>query len=509
MLQCHTPLESLKLDHRRFSIVRNEYKGTEGTSPQKNITSATSLFPLQIPFVPLLSYSKVSFPHAFLTMNTVDNTTSDSASPSAFSRPPKAPPLNSMPSTPGPEVPGGYPRNSVVFATNKWDHRSAKAPSQAKSEPSGMLANAATYLPPAVASYFPPQPSSSSATAEHRTTAHTLSPPGSTPYVYPLPTDSSAVSANSNFSTQAHAGTGSSRGTLTPTGTLAPSYAHLTDGHPPTPGSGLRSHFSDDSSLPPTPGVYGSDGGERPTSAVSTRPTSMVSTAATSVGARASTADANPPAHDLNQPRTQLTDRGVEPLPSVAPFAAASAFIPTRVVSPPSTDAVNPSSSPGNSSSSGSGSSGTRSALSTQISTTPSSDSPRSPSSPKAPHSPLGSMRHIGSSLSRFASRRGHRKGVSVDHNSPPPSAFGVRGRRASLDSGSPASPSVPSSNTHPPVSNVSAGSSASPTSPTSPTTRKPSLLRTLRGEAKVFSGRLRRDPARVEEGKRMAGGEA
>ncbi|KAJ7176329.1 hypothetical protein C8R43DRAFT_557263 [Mycena crocata] len=411
-------------------------------------------------------------------MTTLDNTTTDSGSPSAFAHPPKAPPLTSMPSTPGPEVPGGYPRNSVVFATNKWDHRSgltAKAPSQPKSQG------------PAGASYFPPQPSSSSASpslAARGNNSYTPSPPGFTPYVYPLPTDSSAISTNSNFSTEAHADTDSSRGTLTPTGSGATSnlprapnsYAHLTDGHPPTPGSGLRSHFSDDSSLPPTPDLRGSDNGERATSRDSTAPA---------------------PTRDLDHPRTQLADRGIEALPSVAPFAAASAFIPTRIVSPetsvppltPSTGAIPPSanltSSPVNSSSSGS--SGTRSALSTP-STAPSSPLSASASSPKAsPHSPLGNMRNIGSSLSRFASRRGHRKGVSVD--SPPPSAFGVRGERASLDSRVPAP--------------------AASASPTLPAAHKPSLLRTLRGEAKIISGRIRRDPARVEQGKRMVGGEA
>ncbi|KAJ7857475.1 hypothetical protein B0H14DRAFT_691264 [Mycena olivaceomarginata] len=40
-------------------------------------------------------------------------------------RPPKPPALASIPSTPGPELPGGYPRNSVVFANNQWDRSTA------------------------------------------------------------------------------------------------------------------------------------------------------------------------------------------------------------------------------------------------------------------------------------------------------------------------------------------------------------------------------------------------
>ncbi|KAJ7467553.1 hypothetical protein FB451DRAFT_1401556 [Mycena latifolia] len=39
------------------------------------------------------------------------------------------------------------------------------------------------------------------------------------------------------------------------------------------------------------------------------------------------------------------------------------------------------------------------------------------------------------------------------------------------------------------------------------PLKRRASLLRTLRGEANVLSGKMRRDPARVEAGRRMMGG--
>ncbi|KAJ7117211.1 hypothetical protein C8R43DRAFT_1037659 [Mycena crocata] len=125
-----------------------------------------------------------------------------------------------------------------------------------------------------------------------------------------------------------------------------------------------------------------------------------------------STADANPPAPapapDSNHRQTHLTDRGVDALPSVAPFAAASAFIPTRVVSPETS---------------------------------------------VLPYTPTGAV---------------------SPHVNPTQSSPGVSA------------------------------------SPSSPTTRKhkPSLLLRLRGEAKVISGRIRRDPVRVEEGRRMLDGE-
>ncbi|KAF7376517.1 hypothetical protein MSAN_00067700 [Mycena sanguinolenta] len=73
-------------------------------------------------------------------------------------RPPRAPPLTSVPSTPGPELPGGYPRNSTVFTTNQWDHSAQKAQkgeSSLFSTAKTYLSAPKAYLPPAVASYFP------------------------------------------------------------------------------------------------------------------------------------------------------------------------------------------------------------------------------------------------------------------------------------------------------------------------------------------------------------------
>ncbi|KAJ7732847.1 hypothetical protein B0H16DRAFT_1732577 [Mycena metata] len=70
------------------------------------------------------------------------------ASTNPTARPAKAPPMTSIPSTPGPDVPGGYPRNSIVFASNQRDN-SAKS----KTKP-GLFAAAKNYLPPALASYL-------------------------------------------------------------------------------------------------------------------------------------------------------------------------------------------------------------------------------------------------------------------------------------------------------------------------------------------------------------------
>ncbi|KAJ7617696.1 hypothetical protein DFH06DRAFT_1342842 [Mycena polygramma] len=92
------------------------------------------------------------------------------ASSNPTARPAKAPWLSSMPSTPGPEVPGGYPRNSVVFASNQWE--------KGKKGKKGLLASTKAFLP----SYFPSSSSSSSRSAS--------TSPGSTPSTDPPRTSS-------------------------------------------------------------------------------------------------------------------------------------------------------------------------------------------------------------------------------------------------------------------------------------------------------------------------------
>ncbi|KAJ7511486.1 hypothetical protein B0H11DRAFT_1899942 [Mycena galericulata] len=112
----------------------------------------------------------------------------------------------------------------------------------------------------------------------------------------------------------------------------------------------------------------------------------------------------------------------------------------------------------------------------------------------------------------RFASLRGG--AGKKEGEGAPPSAFGGKGhaRGGSLDS-SPVSVSAPSalkSATQAPApAQAQAQAQAQGDTTAKPPVRKPSLLRTLRGEAKVLAGRVRRDPGRVEKGRRMIDGEA
>ncbi|KAJ7726164.1 hypothetical protein DFH07DRAFT_1001890 [Mycena maculata] len=141
----------------------------------------------------------------------------------AHPSPLKAPPVNTMPSTPGPQFPGGYPRNSVVFATNKWDHAGQE---KDNTQGSSLLATAKTYvaapaayLPSAVTSYFPDvsaSNASSSTNSDSDTTSNADGSPNTigvhTPYPRdgpPLNTDGS-MSVASDFSTRMYAGSGSS-----------------------------------------------------------------------------------------------------------------------------------------------------------------------------------------------------------------------------------------------------------------------------------------------------------
>ncbi|KAJ7073190.1 hypothetical protein C8F01DRAFT_270082 [Mycena amicta] len=353
--------------------------------------------------------------------------------PSTQQRPPK-PPLTSMPSTPGPEFPGGYPRNSVVFAENKWDRKG-----------------------PGAGSYFPDQPLSSSQTSTPNATAPSTPSANS----YPLNTDGSV---SSNLSTRALAGSSpaaSSRGTLTP----------VPSDFSPVPVRDSVSSASDWSQASAT--------GDTPTE-----------TEVTSA----------PTQHGDDEPHPAPLH--TEPLPAVAPLADISAFAHihgpgTKANSKTTPTAASPTSSDSSTSPS------SPLAGSNTPSTAPSS--PVSPvsvksKSPNQPTTSTASSRLLG----RFASVRrgpGHRKAAS-ESTKVAPSAFGTGPRRGHPSAAAGAGtdvelgdgvtlPSLPSSTSSDPTAN------AKPR-------RTHSLMRTLRGEAKVLAGKVTRDAGKVQEGKRM-----
>ncbi|KAF8214850.1 hypothetical protein K438DRAFT_2008965 [Mycena galopus ATCC 62051] len=396
--------------------------------------------------------------------------------------PPRAPPLTTMPSTPGPEFPGGYPRNSVVFGTNQWDH-STSAPKE-QSGNGGLFATAKTYLaaptaylPPAVASYFPVQSDASNNTSSTASSTPTGSP-GHTPVVG-LPTDSST------FSTHAQGGRGSSRGSSATSTPL------------PTPGE-QRVTFD---SQPPT----------------------IIPDTVPDVADPAPASKPLPPAPVVNSPpASKAADPGVVPLPSVAPFSSVltstgrtapilnsnSTSDPSSTPNPPV--AALPPTSPTSISSAS-----TPSAYST-TSASPST----APSSPASPHTKFATMpaphshSSFSASVKRFASMRRREKGTSA-----PPSAFAGAGveqeahvRGASLDSSAPSlslagSPSVVGAS---PLSANATDTSVngSDSSPKPTHSRRSSFLRTLRGEATLIAGKVRGDKERVERGRRMVTGQ-
>jgi hypothetical protein len=103
----------------------------------------------------------------------------------------------------------------------------------------------------------------------------------------------------------------------------------------------------------------------------------------------------------------------------------------------------------------------------------------------------------------RFASvsRRRGADGTGIPEEGPPPSALG-HGRGVSLDSSARAASSASGTA-------VDTGKAVSESEPRAgKRSRRSSLLRTLRGEATVFAGRVRGDKERVERGKRMLAGE-
>ncbi|KAF7362735.1 hypothetical protein MVEN_00622800 [Mycena venus] len=449
-------------------------------------------------------------------------------------RPPKPPALTSMPSTPGPEVPGGYPRNSVVFATNKWDRPSSKG----KSGP-GLLAATKAYLPPAVASYFrtfvlllglcgiradfsqsypftvtttcplltdtlASSSASTSASVGDLDSPGRPSSAGNTPGVA-LHSDSSATSA---LSTRAWADSDSSRGTLTPT-----------PGDFPTPGGrAFASHNSNTNSNSKSSGaverdyfgpVVVADVDEHSTDAASPDQDSSApavgpnpaSTTDTDEQAQLVDASVVPPPTESNTPPTSTTD---------------SSTLPMEKTTTPASPVSSASTSSG--SASGSGFSTTpESTTSTAPSSTLSVSSPKSlKPRPSVTYSPStadarptvtkagstlarspasgdasgsGSGSRLGGAVKRFASLRRR------DNHKPAPSASGGHSRGASLDlSASPPAATTTSSSGSPTATSESTEVSASKPS------RRASLMRTLRGVAGRV--RARGDHERADRGR-------
>ncbi|KAJ6592553.1 hypothetical protein B0H19DRAFT_1224473 [Mycena capillaripes] len=305
---------------------------------------------------------------------------------------PRVPPLVSVPSTPGPELPGGYPRNSVIFSTNQWDHSTAKneKPATKSNGTSGLLAATKAYLPPTVASYFPLGADASNTTSSSSSSNDTLSPrPGSaghTPGVA-LHTPGS-VTSDSDFSTRAYAGSSSSRAASTPTqGDFPPTFPNPESNGDPDPAvdAGSNTWHSDPHSSPDT------------------TESNSASTAATTIDPTDSA------------PNDRHVDPGVVPIPSVAPFASvltSTGRTPRdrRPAESNSPDAVPTAASPASpkfSNSSGS------------ASNTTASTAPSSPSSPTSPNKGVQFDPGLGASIKRFASLRSRR-----DKKGAPPSAF-------------------------------------------------------------------------------------
>ncbi|KAJ7723062.1 hypothetical protein B0H16DRAFT_344136, partial [Mycena metata] len=364
------------------------------------------------------------------------------ASTNPTARPPKAPPMTSMPSTPGPDVPGGYPRNSTVFASNQWD-KNAKS----KSKP-GLFAAAKNYLPPAVASYLP----KSGATP----TPNGLAPP-------PLNRDGSTGAVSDNFSTRAYAGSGSSRDVGTPLATPLPSDFPS----PPTspPHDTASRALSHNPYFPPAP------------------------------GAGATTVES--PVEKEPVVEKKVERKEVIPVPT-GQSATAATPAPTASAAPADTDKLSPVSAASTTSNTNSTFSGT---APSSVSTAPSS--PASPTSaggakkpqfvldPLAPEPASPKSSKFANTLARLGSRR-RVDTVAGAGASAPPSSFnaGSGHARARSEGGT----------TEFGANAANGGKGVAPK-------RSGSLLRTLRGEATVLAGRMRRDPGRVERGRRMMDG--
>ncbi|KAJ6626703.1 hypothetical protein B0H10DRAFT_1941706 [Mycena sp. CBHHK59/15] len=358
------------------------------------------------------------------------------------------PPLLSLPSTPGPQLPGSYPRNSVVFQDN---HYAAQGTSGA-----GLFAAAknlipAKLIPPAVASYFPTQHPASENTA----TSNDSSAPSTPGQGHAFNTDElhRDGSVTSNFSTHSYAGSGSSRSrdTLTPMGasmSRTPTGAF-------TLGAGSEAATShsqpasapdtEEKSLPPPPGLNLEPVAPVPASAEPMQP-------APAVPAPTSTSTSTPAPPPMTSADT--------PPPSSAKAADAP---PRRSVTFLRSLRRRPRGS------------------ATDNATTVRGASLDTPASPTLTSARSGSASTPPSSISSA------------------PSAFA---KPASAFAPSAGETTPPGQGTTPPDHDTNTN-----TQTATAAKHKPSLLRTLRGEAAVLSGRMRRDPARVERGRQMMGG--
>ncbi|KAJ7511476.1 hypothetical protein B0H11DRAFT_1955224 [Mycena galericulata] len=382
----------------------------------------------------------------------------------AHPRPPKAPPLTSMPSTPGPVVPGGYPRNSGVFAGNQWDH--SQNGSSGTGTGAGLFATARTYLPPGMASYFPDVPASSTSTSP-------APPTSTTPPL--LNTDGSTAS---DFSTRAaYAASDSwSRGARAGAGTPTPVPSEYT--YTAAQQQRTQPQQAEEGAVQWDEGEEGQE--EKP--GVRPRATSGLVPSHPGVGAAAAA-------------------------PSTLPASPASPVSPvsTPTPSPPTSSAV------------------------TTPSTAPSSPASHSPTSidasfwasPKSPPKAKANANsgrskakaHGGSGFLRFGF--GGARSASAASDSSSPSA-NLPAPNSELDStpsnaapsSSPSSTANSANSPAPDSELTDADTNGTPHTKHTPAhTHKPSLLRTLRGEATVLAGRVRRDPGRVERGRRMIDG--
>ncbi|KAF7310169.1 hypothetical protein MIND_00390400 [Mycena indigotica] len=352
------------------------------------------------------------------------------------------PPLPTMPSTPGPDVPGGYPRTSVVFAGNRWDR-------PANSDASGGLGSY-FYLPKGVASYFH-HPPGLSTTASVRGSASAPGTPAemggvgqlSAPRTpYPLNTDGSVASDISTRAIASESAKASTCGPMTPV---------------PVP-------VAEEIVSPPA----SDSGATQNTLATEDRPVEQ--------------SHPQQPAEPQPAPLPAApAPLPAEPIPAVAPLAGLAAFAhkPAPVdasananTAPPLNAHPSPPSSPASNNTSPHGS----------PSTAPSSESPASPLARWAAVDDKTSPSHATPGLlGRFASvRRGHRKTAS---ESAPPSAFGALSR----------TPRMPSRD-------ITGDGKEAAEKPR----RTRSLMRALRGEATVLAGRVTRDAGRVAAGRRM-----
>ncbi|KAF8214856.1 hypothetical protein K438DRAFT_1927084 [Mycena galopus ATCC 62051] len=415
-------------------------------------------------------------------------------------RPPKAPALNSTPSTPGPELPGGYPRNSVVFATNQWDRSRLKGKG-------GLLAATKSYLPPAVASYFPAA-SSSSASSSPPTHSDSPGRPNSVAHATraALPTKNSGAS---DFSTRAWVDSDSSRGTLTPALADFPTPGGRTFASriPTSNSTGVQSSASEDYFGSVAHSTAGSSPNQN-TSAIAAstdaeeHPVVIASAAELNPAQNASTVDSNSLAPTVASPASPVssTSNSSGSAPGSGFSAASTATTaPSSTVSSPRSLQSRPGVT--YSPSTADARPAVTKAGSALVHRRVASHS--LPSSSMTGGNVDGDGRRFGGGLKRFTSLRrrdnsngsgGHVRGASLDASALRPLA-----PPASTTAGS-SSPTASSAS--------SATSAPSPTGGSSKPSRRASIMRTLRGEATILAGRVRGDRERVERGKRIISGQ-